>query len=174
MEKVKKFRKTTDLFFSGEKFRMTRTNHLFEARAKDKQRDQYINEDRYKKIITMALQNGLKSFRAKGGVVVVIANSNKKNHSCTSILVCLDSNNNIFIITAIQCYGAGKWYRGFMKAKHRIIINPRTYILEKMTNEELKEKETEKIFLHKDKSTVKDQNVFMSYISKNKNIRRLS
>ena len=39
---------------------------------------------------------------------------------------------------------------------------------------ELKEKETEKIFLHKDKSTVKDQNVFMSYISKNKNIRRLS
>ena len=78
MEKVKKFRKTTDLFFSGEKFRMTRTNHLFEARAKDKQRDQYINEDRYKKIITLALQNGLKSFRAKGGVVVVIANSNKR------------------------------------------------------------------------------------------------
>ena len=40
--------------------------------------------------------------------------------------------------------------------------------------EELKEKETEKIFLHKDKTTVKDQNIFMSYISKNKNIRRLS
>ena len=46
MEKVKKFRKTTDLFFSGEKFRMTRTNHLFETRGKDKQRDQYIKEDR--------------------------------------------------------------------------------------------------------------------------------
>ena len=174
MNKFKKFRKTTELYFGTEKYKLTRTNHLFETRAQDKQRDQFINEDRYKKIITLALQNGLKSFRAKGGVVIVIANSNKKNHSCTSILVCLDSNNNIFIITAIQCYGAGKWYRGFMKAKHRIIINPRTYILEKMTNEELKEKETEKIFLHKDKTTVKDQNVFMSYISKNKNIRRLS
>ena len=173
MEKVKKFRKTTDLFFSGEKFRMTRTNHLFETRAKDKQRDQYINEDRYKKIITLALQNGLKSFRAKGGVVVVIANSNKKNHSCTSILVCLDNNNNIFIITAIQCYGIGKWYRGFMKAKHRIIINPRRYVLEKMSEQELKEKEIEKIFLHKNKETVYEQNKFLNHMSKDKKIRRI-
>ena len=63
MNKFKKFRKTTELYFGTEKYRLTRTNHLFETRAQDKQRDQFINEDRYKKIITLALQNGLKSFK---------------------------------------------------------------------------------------------------------------
>jgi hypothetical protein len=142
MNKFKKFRKTTELYFGTEKYKLTRTNHLFETRAQDKQRDQFINEDRYKKIITLALQNGLKSFRAKGSVVVVIANSKRKNFSCTSILVCLDEKNNIFIITAIQTYGDNKWHRGFMKAPNRIIISPKTYVLEKMSEQELKEKVT--------------------------------
>ena len=173
MNKFKKFRKTTELYFGTEKYGLTRTNHLFETRAQDKQRDQFINEDRYKKIITLALQNGLKSFRVKGSVVVVIANSKRKNFSCTSILVCLDEKNNIFIITAIQTYGDNKWHRGFMKAPHRIIISPKTYVLEKMSEQELKEKEIEKIFLHKNKETVYEQNKFLNHMSKDKKIRRI-
>ena len=115
MNKFKKFRKTTELYFGTEKYRLIRTNHLFETRAQDKQRDQFINEDRYKKIITLALQNGLKSFRAKGSVVVVIANSKRKNFSCTSILVCLDEKNNILKVqsTAPLC--------GFQTLTKRIV-----------------------------------------------------
>ena len=60
-----------------------------------------------------------------------------------------------------------------MKAPNRIIISPKTYVLEKMSEQELKEKEIEKIFLHKNKETVYEQNKFLNYMSKDKKIRRI-
>lgn len=60
-----------------------------------------------------------------------------------------------------------------MKAPNRIIISPKTYVLEKMSEQELKEKEIEKIFLHKNKETVYEQNKFLNHMSKDKKIRRI-
>ena len=60
-----------------------------------------------------------------------------------------------------------------MKAPNRIIISPKTYVLEKMSEQELKEKEIEKIFLHKNKETVHEQNKFLNHMSKDKKIRRI-
>jgi hypothetical protein len=42
-----------------------------------------------------------------------------------------------------------------------------------MSEQELKEKEIEKIFLHKNKETVYEQNKFLSHMSKDKKIRRI-
>ena len=91
--------KQLKLSFSGSEYTIIKSNHLYEERTQSKQRDQFIDDSRYKQITSLALQRGLNSFRARGEVVVTLANSKKQNYSCTSILLALDVKNNIKIIT---------------------------------------------------------------------------
>ena len=138
-----KIEKQLSLLFTNSTYKIIKSNHLFEERKSNKQRDHFINNTRYKEIILLALQNGLNSFREQGPVVITIANSKKKNHSCTSLLIALDKYNNITIITAIQSYGDRKWYRGFMRVQNRINVLPDRYILKRLSDKEI---ETIKIF----------------------------
>lgn len=156
------------LNFHNSYYTIIKSNHLFDERTDNKQRDQFIDDTRYKQIVHLALQNGLNSFRASGEVVVTIANSNKKNHSCTSLLIALDNNNNIAIITAVQSYGIKKWYRGFARISNRINIIPSVYILPRLSDKEIDLKKKDKIFNHKSVESVTEDNIFLNYTKHNK------
>lgn len=160
--------KPLSLLFSNSKYKIIKSNHLFEERKSNKQRDQFINDNRYKHIISLALQNGLNSFRNKGPVAITIANSSKKNHSCTSILIALDKYNDITIITAIQTYGDKKWHRGFIRVNNRINIIQSTYILKRLSDSELDSKQKDKIFNHKTKEQYAEDKLFENYAKYNK------
>lgn len=162
-----KYKKHIALNFNNNLYRILKSNHLFEVRTKNKQRDQYISDSTYKDIIKISLINGLTSFRNKKEVAITIGNSNKKNHSCTCILVALDNYNNITIITAIQTYGNKKWQRGFTKVKNRINIVPSCYFIPRVTDEELEYKKKEKIFNYKDKALYSEDKLFLKYAEKN-------
>ena len=155
------------ILFTNSTYKIIKSNHLFETRSSNKQRDQFIDDTRYKQIILLALQNGLNSFRAKGEVVITIANSNKKNHSCTSLLIALDSYNNITIITAVQSYGVKKWCRGFIKIQNRINILPSLYILPRLSDEELDKKNKDKIFNQKSLEQYREDSIFLNYTKHN-------
>ena len=156
------------LSFHGSEYIIAKSNHLYEERTHAKQRDQFIDNARYKKIISLALQNGLNSFRARGEVVVTIANSTKRNHSCTSLLLALNTENVITVITVIQSYGDKKWYRGFMSVQNRINISPSKYILPRLSKEEIDIKHKDKIFNHKSKEQLDEDKIFENYAKHNK------
>lgn len=161
-------KKHIKISFHGSEYNIIKSNHLYDERKNSKQRDQFIDDSRYKQIITIALINGLTSFRARGEVVVTLANSNKTNYSCTSLLLALDDKNNITIITVIQSYGEKKWTRGFVTIKNRINIFPKTYIIPKLSKEEIKEKQKDKIFNHKSITQINEDRIFEKYTKHNK------
>lgn len=161
-------KKQLKIFFTGSNYTVIKSNHLYEERSGNKQRDKFIDDNRYQEIILLALQNGLNSFREQGPVVITIANSEKKNHSCTSLLIALDSKNNITIITAIQSYGDRKWSIGFSKIQNRINIVPSVYILPRLSIQELDSKNKEKIFNQKSEEQYKEDKLFNDYIKYNK------
>lgn len=156
------------LLFNNSTYKIIKSNHLFDERKSNKQRDQFIDDTRYKQIISLALQNGLNSFRNKNEVAVTIANSSKKNYSCTTLLIALDNYNNIIIITAVQSYGDKKWHRGFIKVSNRINIMPSVYILKRLSDSELDSKNKDKIFNHKTKEQQDEDQLFEKYIKYNK------
>lgn len=160
--------KQLKILFSNSQYNIIKSNHLYDERSSNKQRDHFINDTRYKEIILLALQNGLNSFRSKGEVVITVSNSFKKNYSCTSILVALDNYNNITIITVVQSYGTKKWNRGFIKVKNRINIIPTVYILERLSEKELHSKQKDKIFNHKSVEQYREDKLFTSYVKHNK------
>lgn len=159
--------KQLKLYFHGSEYRIIKSNHLYDERTQSKQRDQFIDDSRYKQIISLALQNGLNSFRARGEVVVTIANSTKRNHSCTSILIALDKYNNIYVITAIQTYGNKKWYRGFTKVHNRINIMQSVYILERLSDKEINLKQKDRIFNKQSEDQYQEDKLFTNYVKKN-------
>lgn len=162
-----KINKPLVLLFTNSTYKIIKSNHLFEVRSSNKQRDQFIDDARYKQIILLALQNGLNSFRARGEVVVTIANSKKKNHSCTSLLIALDNYNNITVITAVQSYGVNKWHRGFIKVKNRINILPSVYTLPRLSDDELDKKNRDKIFNQKSIEQYIEDSIFLNYTKHN-------
>ena len=155
------------ILFTNSTYNIIKANHLYDERTPNKQRDQFIDNTRYKHIILLALQNGLNSFRSKGEVVVTIANSSKKNHSCTSILIALDKYNNVYVITAIQTYGNKKWYRGFTKVHNRINIMQSVYILERLSDKEINLKQKDRIFNKQSEDQYKEDKLFTNYVKKN-------
>lgn len=160
--------KQLKLSFSGSEYMIVKSNHLYDERTQSKQRDQFIDDSRYKQIIKLALINGLNSFRARGEVVVTLANSKKKNYSCTSLLLALDEKNNITIITVVQSYGVKKWTRGFITIQNRINIIPEVYILPRLSKDELDSKQKDKIFNHRSREQVNEDKVFENYTKHNK------
>ena len=160
--------KQLKLSFSGSEYTIIKSNHLYEERTQSKQRDQFIDDSRYKQITSLALQRGLNSFRARCEVVVTLANSKKQNYSCTSILLALDVKNNIKIITVVQSYGVKKWTRGFITVKNRINIIPDFYILPRLSKEEILNKHKDKIFNHKSKEQSDEDKIFENYTKHNK------
>ncbi len=160
--------KQLKLSFYGSEYMIVKSNHLYDERTQSKQRDQFIDDSRYKQIIKLALINGLNSFRARGEVVVTLANSKKKNYSCTSLLLALDVKNNITIITVIQSYGIKKWTRGFITVQNRINIIPEIYILPRLSKDELDSKQKDKIFNHRSREQVNEDKVFENYTKHNK------
>lgn len=160
--------KQLKLSFSGSEYTIIKSNHLYDERTQSKQRDQFIDDSRYKQIISIALINGLNSFRARGEVVVTLANSRKKNYSCTSLLLALDAKNNITVITVIQSYGIKKWARGFITVQNRINIIPEVYILPRLSKDELDLKQKDKIFNHKSKEQISEDKIFENYTKHNK------
>ena len=160
--------KQLKLSFHGSEYTIIKSNHLYDERTQSKQRDQFIDDSRYKQIIKLALINGLNSFRARGEVVVTLANSKKKNYSCTSLLLALDVKNNITIITVIQSYGIKKWTRGFIAVQNRINIIPEVYILPRLSKNELDLKQKDKIFNHKSREQISEDKIFENYTKHNK------
>lgn len=160
--------KQLKLSFHGSEYTIIKSNHLYDERTQSKQRDQFIDDSRYKQIISLALQNGLNSFRARGEVVVTIANSTKRNHSCTSLLLALNAENVITVITVIQSYGIKKWTRGFITVQNRINIIPEVYILPRLSKDELDLKQKDKIFNHRSKKQSDEDKIFENYAKHNK------
>lgn len=166
-DKIKQ--KSLLLKFNNQTFTIVKTNHLYDERTTNKQRDHFISDDIYKQIIRLALINGLTSFREKGTVAITLANSKRKMHSCSCLLIALNKDNIITVISVVQTYGDKKWQRGFVKVHNRINILPGTYIIPKMSEEELKDKMKEKIFNHSTKEAYEEDKLFKKYANK-KNI----
>lgn len=160
--------KQLKLSFSGSEYTIVKSNHLYDERTQSKQRDQFIDDSRYKQIIKLALINGLNSFRARGEVVITLANSKKKNYSCTSLLLALDVKNNITIITVVQSYGIKKWTRGFIAVQNRINIIPEVYILPRLSKDELDLKQKDRIFNQKSEDQYNEDKLFANYAKKHK------
>ena len=158
------FKKNLKINFDNQEFNIIKSKHLYDFR-KSKQRDQFVSDDIYKNIIHLALKNGLQSFRRQNLAVVTIANSKKKNYYCSSFLIAIDYKNNITIITIVQTYGNKKWYRGFTKIPNRINIIPSVYIIPRLTDEEISEKERDRIFNSKEAS--KEDTLFLKYAKYN-------
>ena len=159
--------KQLKLSFHGSQYTIIKSNHLYDERTQSKQRDQFIDDSRYKQIVKLALINGLNSFRARGKVVVTLANSKKKNYSCTSLLLALDEKNNITIITVVQSYGVKKWTRGFITIQNRINIIPEVYILPRLSKEEIDLKQKDKIFNQKSRTQLDEDKIFENYTKYN-------
>ena len=109
--------KTTKLefFYNKEKYKIKRTNHLYEKRgASEYQRDAFIDDTRFVKIFKEAIISGLKSFREKGPVVVNVPTYNSKYYS---ILCVLDSRNTITVITVLH---TNKFWKTFSKIHNKI------------------------------------------------------
>lgn len=160
--------KQLKLSFYGSEYTIVKSNHLYDERTQSKQRDQFIDDSRYKQIIKLALINGLNSFRARGEVVITLANSKKKNYSCTSLLLALDVKNNITIITVVQLYGIKKWTRGFIAVQNRINIIPEVYILPRLSKDELDLKQKDRIFNQKSEDQYNEDKLFANYAKKHK------
>lgn len=156
------------LKFHDANYTIVKTNHLFDIRTKDKQRDQFISDDIYKQMTKLALINGLTSFREKGEVAITLANSHKKEHSCTCFLFALNKYNQISIISAIQTYGRKKWYRGFMKVQNRITLFPNIYVIPRLSDKEIDIKKKDKIFNHNTEEAYQEDKVFLQYAKYNK------
>ena len=158
------FNSSFDISFDNQIFKVRKSKHLYDFRA-DKQRDHFISDEIYKDITLLALKNGLQSFRRQNVIAVTIANSRKKNYSCSCFLIAIDYKNNITIITVVQTYGDKKWHRGFIKINARINIPPSKYIIPKLTDKQLSEKEKELIF--NSKETQKEDALFLKYAKYN-------
>jgi len=156
------------LKFHDANYTIVKTNHLFDIRTKNKQRDQFISDDIYKHIIKLVLMNGLTSFREKGEAAITISNSKKKSYSCTCFLIALNKYNEISIISAVQTYGNKRWYRGFVKVKNRINIFPDTYIIPRLSDKEIDIKKKDKIFNHNTEEAYKEDKIFLQYAKHNK------
>lgn len=156
------------LKFHDANYTIVKTNHLFDIRTKDKQRDQFISDDIYKQISKLTLMNGLTSFREKGPIAVTLANSRKKEYSCTCFLFALNKYNQISIISAIQTYGRKKWYRGFMKVQNRITLFPNIYVIPRLSDKEIDIKKKDKIFNHNTEEAYQEDKIFLQYAKYNK------
>ena len=101
-------------------------------------------------------------------MAITLANSKKKNYSCTSFLLALDVKNNITIITVVQSYGIKKWTRGFITVQNRINIIPEVYILPRLSKDELDLKQKDRIFNQKSEDQYNEDKLFANYAKKHK------
>lgn len=138
--------------WNKEDFTIKRTHHLYEKRdGSSYQRDAFLDDTRFVKIIKLALQNGLKSFREKGEVVITLPAYNGKYYS---ILCTLNDKNKITIITVIQ---PKRFWKAFQKCHNRINIvysrNPENlYKIPKMNEKEKGFKDLDSMFYTASKS----------------------
>ncbi len=99
-----------EFFYNKEKYKIKRTNHLYEKRGTSEyQRDAFIDDTRFVKIFKEAIIFGLNSFRDKGAVVVNVPTYNSKYYS---ILCTLNSQN---LITVITVFHTNKFWKTFYK-----------------------------------------------------------
>jgi hypothetical protein len=111
--------------------------HLFEHRETLKgtsksHRTLHIDNKRYKQIFTIALKNGLTSFRNKGVVVVTFRDTYGKAYG---VLCDLKDNNDIFVISVFRGPKRMDINRCFIKVHNRINLSY-YYIMDVLTDEE--------------------------------------
>lgn len=139
--------------FDKQEWKIARTDHLYDKRGNsDYQRDAFLDDTRYIKIMKRALINGLTSFRNKGKVVVTVPSYAGKHYS---ILCSLGNKNKIVIISVYYAYK--DFWKTFIKERNRINMvwerNPENlYIVPKMNEKERGFKDLDTLFYNVSKS----------------------
>ena len=126
--------------------------HLFENREMIKgtskyHRGQHIDESRYRQILTKALFNGLTSFRNKGPTVITFLSDKERPFG---VLVDLNNENRIFVITVFRGPKTMDLSRCFIKISNRINIS-QSYTMKTMTEDELKKSRIKQIEFNNEK-----------------------
>lgn len=141
---------------------VVKSYHTNVSRTKDVfVRDLFIDNSRYKEIISQAIHHGLTSFRNKGRVVVTFKDSWGLYYG---LLVELD-DSKIVIVTVFNSKKYGFW-TFFSRVQNRINLGY-YYTMKCMTREELSTKKLESSNLHIDISSTKEDKDFNKYTSFN-------
>jgi len=154
--------KLDNIRFDNKVYTVETAVHLFENREMAKgtskyHRGQHIDESRYKQILTKALYNGLTSFRNKGATVITFKSDKERPFG---VLVDLDGNNRIFVITVFRGPKVMDLSRCFIKVGNRInIVN--SYTMKAMSDRELNKNKMKKISHESEKNTKSEDALFL-------------
>jgi len=154
MKSTRKF----EFHYQKQKWTIERSRHLYDNRGpSDFSRDEFLDRNRYVEIFKSALRNGITSFREKGAVVINVPDENSRHWS---VLCKLDSNNKFFIITVYRVT-TGRWWKSFIKVQNRINIMY-DYVVTRMTKDERRAKEMDKVFHEVEVELKNDVNYMMN------------
>lgn len=149
--------KIFDFTFDGEQYTVEKGVHIYENRYADDKvhRDAFMNTERYKEVIGLAMKNGLRSFVGKQ---VVISFYDYRGRPF-SLLVILNENNLIFVISVYQGRVSKPMYTNFVKVTNR--INLLDYVLPYMPPEAVKQAIKEKRAFDIEKECREEDDVFL-------------
>lgn len=144
----------------GKKYTVQTTRHLLDNRETLKGtskhfRGKHIDRKRYDQIVYKGLLGGLTSFRRKGPVVLTFYDEDNRPFG---VLVTLDDNNIIFVITVFRGPKDMPLHKCFIKVINRIILYD--YTMKPLSLEEL-EKSKKKRATEKTVVTAKEDNIFL-------------
>jgi hypothetical protein len=124
----------------GEQYSIFKSEHIKEKRDNEKEvREYLLNNKRYKEIFEKAIKNGISQFKNKGRIAI----SFKTEESKIMTILCILEEKNITIITIVN--NNKSIHERFNSVKNFIYIQD--YILPNLTNDELIEKDMEKLAL---------------------------
>lgn len=131
-------------------YSVSKSSHVYDKRNTSVfHRDEFISDSSYKKIIAIALKNGLTSFRHKGPVVVSFQDYKKRKFSLLLFLDRFDLVDDIFVVTVFKGSVDFPFYNHFIRVQNRIWISPEKFTLPYMGKEERdKQKRTRETFLN--------------------------
>ena len=130
----------------GKEYHILKASHLFENRETTKgtakhHRGLHIDDKRYKQLLTKALYSGLMEFREKGVAVVTFYDTNNRPFG---VLIDLNDENRIFVITVFRGPAGMPLNKCFIKVQNRINIM-RTYTMEPLKKEDISKSKNDKI-----------------------------
>ena len=147
--------------FMNKTYEIRKTKHLLETREKSYvERSRFITDNILKDVLIYSFSRGFSSFRDRGVIVISYFNDKKIQ---TSILVKIDSDNKIVIISMFYEYRPRYLQDNFIKCKNRIYLDK---IFNSVSREEFRENKRQKSIYEIEKICAEEDSIFERYAKK--------
>ena len=157
----------------GNSYNLSKSSHVYDKRNTSIfHRDEFISDSSYKKIIKLAIKNGLTSFRGKGAVVVSFTDYKGRIFSILVILDRYDLKNDIFVITVFKGSKDFPFYRHFINVHNRIWLSPEKFVLPYMSYEKRQKQKLAREEFLVDVACISEDNDFKKF-AKNSKIKKI-